>query len=98
MTYDRFLESLNQAETPPAELPPELASLWLAKKDRWDEAHDIAQDIPTKMGYWIHGLLHAVEGDFSNSGYWYRKAGQAPVGADQIDAEWERLVRENLPG
>ncbi len=97
MNYEHFLESLSHGESPPAGLSPELSSLWLAKKERWDEAHDIAQDIPTKMGSRIHGLLHAVEGDFSNSGYWYRRAGQEPIRADQIDAEWEGLVRQNLP-
>jgi len=97
MTYEEFLQTLDGRSEPPGDLSPELASLWLTKANRWHDAHEIAQDLPTKMGSWIHGLLHAIEGDFANSGYWYRRAGEAPIGAGEIDLEWERLVRANLP-
>ena len=40
---------------------------------------------------WVHAYLHRLEGDLSNAGYWYRRAGQA-VAKDPLDAEWERLV------
>lgn len=98
MTYEEFLDTLNAGDEPPGGLSPELAALWLAKAERWHEAHDIAQDLPTKMGSWIHGLLHAIEGDFGNAGYWYRRAGEPPITASEIGPEWERLVRANLPG
>jgi hypothetical protein len=97
MTYEEFLETLHPSANPPAGLSPELASLWLTKAERWREAHEIAQDLPTKMGSWIHGLLHAIEGDFGNAAYWYRLAGESPINAFEIPAEWERLVRANLP-
>ena len=96
MTFDQFVESVKRDEEPPAELSPELRALWLTRADRWDDAHDIAQDIPSKMGSWIHGLLHAIEGDFGNSGYWYNRAGEPAISAAQIDSEWERLVRRNI--
>lgn len=98
MTLESFLESTQSDDAPPAELTPELKSLWLTRAGRWEEAHDIAQDIPTKMGSWIHGLLHAIEGDFGNSGYWFSRAGEPAISAEQIDSEWERIVRANFDG
>lgn len=97
MTFTEFLESTDNASTPPEQLSPELQSLWLTKAGRWEEAHDIAQDIPSKMGSWIHGLLHAIEGDFGNAGYWFSRAGEPPITKAGIDAEWERIVRSQLP-
>ncbi|MGB6151128.1 MAG: hypothetical protein WBG48_03985, partial [Pricia sp.] len=37
-------------------------------------SHDIAQDIDTALGSWIHAYLHRKEGDEFNAGYWYRRA------------------------
>ncbi|MEM9282750.1 MAG: hypothetical protein AAGA96_13055 [Verrucomicrobiota bacterium] len=93
MNLDQFLASAGAEEDAPDGLPPELRALWLTRAQKWDEAHDIAQDIPTKMGSWIHGLLHAIEGDFGNSAYWFRLAGEPPIEKAGIDAEWERIVR-----
>jgi len=72
---ESFLESIRDESAPPAGLSPELKALWLTKAGRWDEAHDIAQETPSAMGSWIHGLLHAIEGDFGNAGYWFRRDG-----------------------
>lgn len=96
VTMESFLESIRDESDPPAGLSPELESLWLTKAGRWDEAHDIAQEIPSKMGSWIHGLLHAIEGDFGNSGYWFRRAGRPAIKKAEIDAEWEKIVLANL--
>ncbi|MEX2581478.1 MAG: hypothetical protein WD342_20650 [Verrucomicrobiales bacterium] len=96
MTVESFRKSAQNDESPPSELTPELEALWFAKAGRWEEAHNIAQDIPSKMGAWIHGLLHAIEGDFGNAGYWYDRAAEPAVAAEGIDAEWERIVRANL--
>lgn len=96
MTMETFLESIRDESAPPPGLSPELHSLWLTKAGRWDEAHDIAQEIPSKMGSWIHGLLHAIEGDFGNSGYWFQRAGRPAIKKAEIETEWEKIVRANL--
>lgn len=94
MDWETFKESLEQ-ETPPSELPPLLESLWYAGKDQWDRAHDIAQEIPSADGAWIHAYLHRVEGDEWNAKYWYRRAGKKMPAYD-LDREWEELVRHFL--
>jgi len=97
MTMQSFLDSIQSDGDPPGGMSDEIKSLWYAKAGKWEQAHDIAQKIPSKMGSWIHGLLHAIEGDFGNSGYWFHRAGQTPISKSGIDAEWEKLVRINLP-
>ncbi len=37
----------------------------------WDASHKIAQDYNDAMACWIHAVLHKIEGDASNSRYWY---------------------------
>ena len=96
MTLEKFVQSVELDPDPPEDLNEVLKSLWLAKKGRWHEAHDIAQDIPTKLGSWIHALLHTIEGDLGNAGYWYAKAGKQGIGVGEIDAEWERIVSSIL--
>ncbi|MEM1442086.1 MAG: hypothetical protein AAGF67_07065 [Verrucomicrobiota bacterium] len=98
MTFASFLESVENDSTPPDSLSPELKALWLCKAERWEEAHDIAQDLPSKGGSWIHGLLHAIEGDFGNAGYWFSLAGEPPITKAGIESEWERIVQAQLSG
>ena len=88
-----FIASL-RAEAPPA-LPAELVALWWAKRDAWDRAHDLLQDLTTVASSRVHAYLHRVEGDLTNAGYWYRRAGVAPT-TDSLDDEWTRLARELL--
>ena len=57
MTQESFLESISNESDPPSGLSPELEALWLTKAGRWDEAHDIAQEIPSKTGSWIRGFM-----------------------------------------
>lgn len=96
MNYESFVASIQPGGSPPAGLSPELESLWHTKAGDWDRAHGIAQDIPSATGSRIHGLLHAIEGDFGNSAYWYRRAGASPIDRGGIEAEWERIVRDLL--
>ena len=91
MTVAAFHSSLNET-VPPAALTPELRSLWLVRNNRWEEAHAIAQDIPTPDGSWIHALLHLIEGDVGNAQYWFSRAGRPARGSKEIDSEWEKLA------
>jgi hypothetical protein len=76
---------------PDARLKPPLAALWWAAKGDWDAAHKIVQDESDANSAWVHAYLHRVEGDLSNAGYWYRRAGKATA-KDSLEAEWERIV------
>ena len=44
----------------------------------WHKAHSIAQDYnhdvsSNNIANWIHAVLHKIEGDESNSKYWYAR-------------------------
>ena len=36
---------------------------------RWESSKDSSQ-----LASWAHGIVHLMEGDRSNAGYWYRRA------------------------
>ena len=92
MTYDDFIDSIEQPQ-PPADLPETLRSLWWDKKGDWDTAHSIAQEIPTVQGSAVHAYLHREEGVMWNADYWYSRAGrQRP--ARPLEEEWQQLVEE----
>lgn len=96
MTIDEFRASAVSEVALPVDLTEEEKALWLCAAGRWDEAHECAQEIHTPMGSWIHALLHLIEGDVGNAGYWFTLAGRKPVSRDQIDAEWRRIAAEVL--
>lgn len=78
---------------PPVELDPHLRALWLAKNGEWDAAHDLVNDLGTRTGDWIHALLHVIEGDLSNAGYWYARCGRHAIAPGEVDAEWRRIAQ-----
>jgi hypothetical protein len=80
----------------PPGLSAEAQSLWHAKQGNWEEAHDIAQDIHTATGSWIHALLHVIEGDPWNADYWFAKAKKPSKGPAQVDALWEEIAGQVL--
>lgn len=41
----------------------------------WDTSHKIVQQHNDPMANWIHAVLHKIEGDLSNSRYWYAHTG-----------------------
>ncbi len=92
MTPAQLQQSAAADPTPPSGLTPEALTLWLIKADRWEQAHHIAQDIATPTGSWLHALLHLIEGDTGNAGYWFVRANRPPVPVADIDAEWDRLA------
>jgi len=90
VTFADFKVSLSGA-APASQLAPPLAGLWWAAKGDWDQAHKIVQDDPSREAAWVHAYLHRVEGDLSNAGYWYRRAGK-PVANGPLQAEWESIA------
>ncbi len=54
------------------------AGLWLYV-DELDRSHRLSQQIDTPTGAFWHAIMHRREGDFSNSKYWYRRAGAHPA-------------------
>jgi len=61
-----------------------LRAIELALADQWDAAHNIVQKYEDDAtASWIHAVLHKMEGDLSNSSYWYRRAGKAPKQAEK---------------
>jgi hypothetical protein len=90
MTLSDFKATLAGAR-PPESLPPLLTALWLDAKGDWDGAHRVAQDVESEEGAWVHAYLHRKEGDASNAGYWYRRAGK-PTARATLDQEWDEIV------
>ena len=65
-----------------------LAALDAAEAGRWDEAHGIVQqDEADVLAAWIHGVLHAIEGDHGNARYWFVRAGKPDRAANDTAAE-----------
>ena len=59
--------------------PASRAAILVAALDRlrandWQGAHVLVQDLEDPVGFRIHGLVHRLEGDLSNSRYWYGRA------------------------
>ena len=82
---------------PPDGLTNIARTLWYARAGKWDEAHDLCQEIPGKAGSWIHAYLHREEGDLSNASFWYSRAGVAMPAADfPLAEEWMDLAAKLL--
>jgi hypothetical protein len=96
MTPAQLQQSALADSTPPPGLSPEATTLWLIKANRWDAAHNIAQDIHTPTGSWLHALLHLIEGDRSNAAYWFSRANRPAIPPSDIDLEWQRLAEHVL--
>jgi hypothetical protein len=96
MDLDAFRKSLDGA-APPAGLDGPLQALWHAAKDDWHKAHELAQAEDDAAGAWVHAYLHRVEGDLSNAGYWYCRAGK-PRCNDPLDREWVAIAAALLDG
>lgn len=94
MTFEEFKASLTHA-APPSHLDQLLQALWYEGKDDWEAAHNIAQDIHTREGSWIHAYLHRVEGDQGNASYWYHRANK-PVPSISLKDEWVSIVKTLL--
>ena len=94
--YEEFLDSITTQANPKQNLSHCLMALWWVKKGDWEKAHNIAQDMGNANGDWIHAHLHRVEGDLGNAAYWYSRARKPVKQKENLDEEWEELVKEFL--
>jgi hypothetical protein len=68
-----------------------------------DRSHKIVQEMPGKSAAYVHGMLHRIEGDYSNAKYWFRRATNHPAfsrgSVDPIDLtdQLARSVRSAVP-
>lgn len=96
MTLHEFKESL-KLDQPPPDLTVAIAGLWWDAKGDWTRAHESAQQDEGVAGAWVHAYLHRKEGDTSNAGYWYGRAGKSPA-RTSFEQEWveisQALLRE----
>ena len=93
MTLQEFKTSLEEQQPPPVAVL--LQALWYEAKGEWGTAHNLAQDVHTPDGSWIHAYLHRVEGDISNAQYWYHKANRK-MPKVSLKEEWEDIANELL--
>ena len=53
-----------------------------------EKAHQISQEHEGAALFdWVHALVHRIEGDDANAGYWYRRAGKTRH-PGSIEEEW----------
>ena len=90
MTLAEFKNTLS-AGRPSEHLPTLLQALWYDAKGDWNMAHNIAQDVHTTNGSWVHAYLHRKEGDPGNAAYWYSRAAR-PVPKNTLDEEWDDIA------
>jgi hypothetical protein len=94
MDLATYKQSLSN-EAPPQDLSLAAQALWWEAKGDWHQAHMCAQKQADAQGAWAHAYLHRVEGDLSNAGGWYRRAGQ-PVSTAPHREEWEAIAKALL--
>lgn len=67
----------------------------LALAGDWDAAHQLVQQYDgDATAAWIHAVLHKIEGDPGNAGYWYHRANRLDRVADEPRAELAAIQAE----
>ena len=94
MTLAELKASLSE-KTPPTGVAALVGALWHDARGDWDRAHHIAQSVDDAQGAWVHAYLHRKEGDLSNAGYWYARAGR-PRSEAPLDEEGEEIAEALL--
>ena len=93
MTLSEFKSSLEKQQPPPVAVL--LQALWHDGCGNWEKAHNIAQDVTSKDGSWIHAYLHRKEGDQFNAEYWYTRANRI-MPTYSLEKEWEEIAAHLL--
>ena len=88
-------QSALKGDSPPFSWSEPFKALWWDARGNWESAHEIAQELTTPWGSWMHAYLHRKEGDLWNAGYWYRKAG-VPERRGSLEGEFEALLQAAL--
>ena len=94
MTAQELRATLSNSK-PPDGVHPLVEALWWDAKGDWSRAHEIAQDIASPQASWVHAYLHRKEGDASNAGYWYARAGK-PHASQALETEWNDIAQALL--
>ena len=94
MNYDQFVDSIKTKQLPEG-LSIYLTAMWYDGCEQWDEAHDCVDSLNDTKACWVHAYLHRKEGDLSNAGHWYRRAGR-PASTQSLAQEWESIAQALL--
>lgn len=54
-----------------------------------DKSHSLSQEIHNPTGSYWHGIMHRMEGDYSNAKYWFRQAGAHSIHETLLGAAGE---------
>ena len=92
MTIEELKGSLNDT-APPKSCHKLLEALWHDAKGDWSTAHRIAQSVYDEDAALVHAYLHRKQGDMTNAGYWYNRAGR-PMPEATLEEEWEQIAGE----
>ena len=93
---DDFISHVEKEDVPSSEWTELIQALWWAKKGNWEKSHDLAQEVESEDGSWVHAYLHRVEGDLGNAAYWYRCAQKPVKKRESLDDEWLEIVKDFL--
>jgi len=93
VTLEEFRKTLNHSEPPTVSVL--LVALWHDARGDWEKSHELAQDINTADGSWVHAYLHRKEGDQFNAQYWYNRANRK-MPDYTLSEEWEKIVQALL--
>jgi len=89
VTLEEFRKTLKHSEPPAVSVL--LVSLWHDARGDWGKSHELAQNVNTVDGSWVHAYLHRKEGDQFNAQYWYNRANQK-MPDYTLNEEWDKIV------